>query len=209
MNNFKLIIIDDKAAENSPLLLHAKKCYMPENVFVFNHSENAKGLPETGMRYILDNLASQMVVLLDVKLQSTIDGFTIFKKIREKTSLVYFILTVGENKKIEREEWIDLVNQEATYFIDYTEEYQAKLDLIEKAKNAMQMNLDCILAQRIEDMDEEDKVKPIVARRNGTGQLSWNDMLQEIRLQTGEGIAIHKNLISLTISRLTRGKLQL
>jgi CheY-like chemotaxis protein len=204
-DNFLFIIIDDNVTAKRPLLIEAKEKYGNEHVKLFNKKKDADGTPDEGLTYILKNLGKKMVVLLDMDLGSGINGFEMLKKIREKSGLVFFIFTTGQKEKISFEQWTELVNTDALFFIQNTELPKEKLDLVDKALRQMETRIDCTMESWIAALDEEDRKKPIMASRQGQ-QWSFDDILREIREHTNEGTRIEKNIITLTLDLITRGK---
>jgi cell division inhibitor SulA len=192
-DNFLFIIIDDNVTAKRPLLIEAKEKYGNEHVKLFNKKKDADGTPDEGLTYILKNLGKG------------INGFEMLKKIREKSGLVFFIFTTGQKEKISFEQWTELVNTDALFFIQNTELPKEKLDLVDKALRQMETRIDCTMESWIAALDEEDRKKPIMASRQGQ-QWSFDDILREIREHTNEGTRIEKNIITLTLDLITRGK---
>ncbi|MEN9610072.1 MAG: hypothetical protein RLZZ628_886 [Bacteroidota bacterium] len=203
--NFLFIIIDDNLRANRPLVQEAKQKYGTPNVKLFNKKRDADGTPKQGKEYILTNLGKKMVVLLDMDLGSGLNGFDILEEIRRKSALVFFIFTTGQMEKISIEQWTDLVNKEAIFFVSNTADSAAKLNFVDKALHQIETRIDCVLEHWLTELDEEDRSKPIYASRKGQ-QWTFNDILREIREKTDEGIQIEKNIISLTLDLITRGK---
>lgn len=204
-NDFLFIIIDDNLAANRPLVLEAKERYGLDKVKLFNKRKDADGTPKQGRDYILANLGKKIVVLLDMDLGSGLNGFDILREVRDESALVFFIFTTGQIEKIENEEWIELINKEALFFVSNTDSTERKLSLVDAALHQMETRIDCVLESWIAGLDEEERNKPIYASRKGQ-QWTFNDILREIREQTPEGTRLEKNIITLTLDLITRGK---
>jgi FixJ family two-component response regulator len=211
MKNFKVIIIDDNIQANRPLIVQIKEKYGIENVKLFNLKKDADGTPSEGLKYILDkeNLKYPTVLLLDIDLGSkSINGFEIVKKVRKETALLQIIMMSAQPQiinKVTNAEWIELINNNAMAFLDTTTDTKIKIEYIEKAKHQMETRIDCALENWIAELDEEERNKPIYASRSGQ-QWTFNDILREIREKTDEGTEIEKNIITLTLDLITRGK---
>jgi CheY-like chemotaxis protein len=204
-NNFLFVIIDDNLEAKRPLVVEAKERYGVDNVKLFNKKKDGQGTPKQGKDYILSNLGRKIVVLLDMDLGSGLNGFEILREIRDKSALVFFIFTTGQIEKIENDEWIELINKEALFFVSNTDSTERKLNLVEIAKHQMETRIDCALENWISELDEVERNKPIYASRSGQ-QWTFNDILREIREKTDEGTEIEKNIITLTLDLITRGK---
>lgn len=203
--NFLFIIIDDHLQANRPFVQAAKEKYGANNVKLFNQKKDAEGTPMQGKEYILSHLGKKMVVLLDMDLDSGLNGFDILEEIRQKSSFVFFIFTTSQVEKITVDQWTNLINKEALFFISNNEDSDAKLDLVEKALHQMETRIDCVLENWLSEVDEAERKKPIYATREGQ-EWTFDDILREIREKTEEGIDIEKNIISLTLDLIHRGK---
>jgi DNA-binding NarL/FixJ family response regulator len=204
-NDFQFIIIDDNLEAKRPLVVEAKIKYGLENVILFNKKRDANGTPKQGENYILENLGKKMIVLLDMDLGSGLNGFDILRNIRSKSGQVFFIFTTGQIEKIKNSEWIELINNEAIFFIPNTSSPDEKINLVDKALHQMETRIDCALESWIAGLEEEDRIKPIYASKEGK-QWTFNDILREIRENTEEGKHIEKNIITLILDLITRGK---
>lgn len=193
-----VIIDDDITADNYPLVDILAIEYGIENIHIFETTKD-------GILFIENNLSKRIIVLLDIMFGGKPMGFDVFDKITAKSSLVCFIVMSGNMERIDRSELIKLINGHAWYFIKRDKSYQEILDAIRKAELHLVSRVDGALEEWIAQLDEEEKNKPIMATRQGQ-EWSLNDILREIRLQTEEGIRIEKNIITLTLDLITRGK---
>jgi CheY-like chemotaxis protein len=211
MKNFKVIIIDDNIQANRPLIVQIKEKYGAENVKLFNLKRDADGTPTEGLNYLLDkeNIKEPTVLLLDVDLGSnSINGFEVVKEVRKQTALLQIIMMSAQPeliKKVSKEVWIELINNHAMAFLDTTTDTKTKIEYIEKARRQLETRIDCALENWIAEMDEEERKKPIYASRKGQ-EWTFDDILREIREQTDEGTRLEKNIITLTLDLITRGK---
>lgn len=204
-NDFLFIIIDDNLEAKRPLVLNAKERYGAEKVKLFNKKKDGNGTPTQGRDYILDNLGKKIVVLLDMDLGSGLNGFEILREIRERSALVFFIFTTGQKENIRDEQWIELINKEALFFVLNTDSTERKLSLVDTALHQLETRVDCVLENWIAKLPEEERNKPIYASRKGQ-QWTFDDVLREIREQSDEGTRLEKNIIKLTLSLIARGK---
>lgn len=82
MSKLKIVIIDDNFQETDPLKV-SLEIQIPEADIILRKKASE------GLSYILENLSSKMIVLLDYDLgQGEENGTDILLKIREKTSLI-------------------------------------------------------------------------------------------------------------------------
>lgn len=203
--NFLFIIIDDNLPAKRPLVKVAKEKYGADNVKLFNKKRDADGTPIQGKEYILSNLGKKMVVLLDMDLGSGANGFDILEEVRLKAASVFFIFTTAQVEKITLAQWTNLINKENIFFVMNTADIDLKLNLVDKALHQMETRIDCVLENWLSEVDEEERRKPIYATRGGH-EWTFDDILREIREKTDEGIDIEKNIISLTLDLIHRGK---
>jgi hypothetical protein len=194
-----VIIDDDITADNYPLVDILSIEYGEENIHIFETTK-------AGIKFIEDNLSKKMIVLLDIMFGGKPMGFDVFDKITtDKSSLVCFIVMSGNMERIDRSDLIKLINGHAWYFIKRDKSYQEITEAIRKADLYLASRIDGALEEWISQLDETEKNKPILATRQGQ-EWSLNDILREIRLQTEEGIRIEKNIITLILDLITRGK---
>jgi len=82
MNNSidpKIIVIHDDIADNSPIMVMLKVNHGEDNVLLFKHSQD-------GLDYVLENLGSKMIVLLDKNFKEArdISGIRVLRKLKRK-----------------------------------------------------------------------------------------------------------------------------
>jgi hypothetical protein len=196
----KIVIIDDNiiGADDEPYVFELERIYGKENIHIFQN-------PTEGTKFIENNLSHKMIVLLDIMFGKAPLGFKVFEDIKNRTSLVCFILMTGNIEKLENKQLVKLVNGHAWHIADRDESTENILKIVENAENEMSTRIDAALEEWITQLDETEKNKPIIAMRNGQ-EWSLNDMLQEIRIQSPEGMRLEKNIIMLTLDLITRGK---
>lgn len=214
MNNtpVKIVVIHDnldyfpdKLEMSPPLMATLALKYSVNNVVFFKHSN-------AGLEYVLENSGKQkMVVLLDKNFEDRrdIDGIKVFEKIREKTSLVYVILTsVSSLSGLEEEDLTYLINHELFGFISFASDYSSIVALIEKAVEHLELRIDCVIEEWIMKHPPEKRTQPLVKLKDGRSY-SMNEVLESIRKQTQVGIDFEKSLLKLSIELFSRQKLKL
>jgi len=165
--------------------------------------DNAKD----GLEYILDNLNSKMIVLLDYDLGAGEPNATnIFLKIRERTTLLYvIIITAKFIDDIPRKELVTYINKDALAVIDKTTSLQDKIKLVQDAIHALDIRVDCVLEQWISNHPEEKQKEPYLTDSNGK-TYTLEDILREIRQQTDFGRKMERNIMMLAVDLFTRNE---
>lgn len=194
MNKTEIIIIEDNLPVNDPLIL-TLETDNDANVKVFKHSQD-------GLDYILSNLEKKLIVILDINFApKEKNGHTIFEEIRNQNKLIPIIIWTSNTGK--EDDFSDFVNNHAFYYIPKTSPMTEMSAIVKDAVH--HLNLD--IATAIENwlFVQDDKDRTISISSNGK-ELSANDLINEIRLQTTEGREIEENLIQLTIDLIFRKK---
>jgi hypothetical protein len=195
----------DKLEKSPPLMATLAIKYGTENIAFFKHSNE-------GLKYVLDSLGHQkMVVLLDKNFEDRrdIDGIKVFEGIRERTSLVYIILTSVSNlSDIGEDNLTFLINHELFSFINFASDYSAIVALIGKAVEHLELRIDCVIEEWIMRHPSEKRNQPLVKLKDGR-TYSMNEVLESIRKQTQVGIDFEKSLLKLSIELFSRQKLKL
>jgi len=204
MMNAKLniIVIDDNIKKTDPLLVQLRLNFIDANIIL---KENAKD----GLKYILDNLNSKMIVLLDYDLGAgEPNGTEIFLKIREKTALLYvIIITAKLIDNIPNKELVTFINKDALAVIDKTTSLENRIKLVKNAIHALDVRVDCVLEQWITNHSDDKQNEPYLTTSSGE-TYTLKDILTEIRQQTEFGRKMERNIMMLAIDLLTRGKRQ-
>lgn len=197
MENLKVLIIHDDLSELDPIVITLKEIYGTNNVILEPISEN-------GIKYIEQNLTSKLIVLLDFDLGTGHPNAPIvFKKIREKTSLIYVIIwTAKLLSEIGREDLIDFINNDALAFVQNTESTEVVVNLVEKASHQLETRVDCILEEWISKRDSDELIKPYLTTKSGQ-VYTLADLMVEIRLETELGRQMKKSILLLAIDLLT------
>ncbi len=196
--DFEIVIIDDNIKNTDPLPRTLSKSF--PSAIIKNFAD-----AEEGSNYILSNLTKKIIVFLDCRFDSGIQGIEALKRIREKTSLVYIIMmSANQLLQLEEESVKFMVNHRGVFFIRNTEIEKAT-ELVTKINYLMDTKLDCVLEQWILNHPEELLNKPYITTSD-KGVMSLNDVLVEIRNQSDFGKTLERNLMVLTIDLFTRGK---
>lgn len=180
---YKLVFIDDnmKDGTNDAFVRAIGKKLSDAELAVFMD-------PEEGLRFIMDNLNSQMIVFIDCKF----DGFAkqgtdLLKEIRKQTSLLYIVMMSANNlKQIEGIDISAMINADFIWFYDRNNgSVDGACALIQQITQYWSSRFDCVL-ERWLVRHPEDKDK--IAFRQVSGEsYTWGQILTELRLQTKIG----------------------
>jgi DNA-binding NtrC family response regulator len=196
----KIIVVDDNIKITDPLLVQLQMNFKDADIIL---KDNAKD----GLEYIIKNLNSKMIVLLDYDLgRGEPNGTEIFSKIRETTSLLYvIIITAKLIDDIPNKELVTYINKDALAVIDKTTSLEDKIKLVRKAIHTLDVRVDCTLEQWITNHSDDELNEPYLTTNTGT-KLTLKDVLKEIRQQTDLGRKLERNIMMLAVDLLTRGK---
>ncbi|KQB41992.1 hypothetical protein RCH33_1333 [Flavobacterium daejeonense] len=199
----KVVVIHDNIEETSPIMVEMKVKYGFENVVLFQHSQQ-------GLDYVISNLGSKMVVLLDKNFDGDeIDGIKVFSEIRKKTSLVYIILiTVSKISEISSETLKMLINKDLFKLESFTQDYRKIIELVDQARSTLNVRVDAVIEDWIMRHPIEKREQIILRTREGL-TYSMNDILESIRQETSVGLQFERNLLKLAIELFSRQKLKL
>lgn len=202
MSKLKIIVIDDNFQENDPLMVSLGLSFPDAEIVL-------KKKASEGLNYVLDNLSSRMIVLLDYDLgRDEPTGTEILLKIREKTSLVYIIMITAKlTSTIRNEDLMKYINEGVLAFVDKTVSMTEKIDLIKDAVHKMDVRVDAVLEQWILNRSVEERKRAYM--RTATKIYTLNDVLVEIRMQTPLGRKLERSIMLLAVDLLTRGKKEL
>ena len=202
-SKLKIIVIDDNIKKSDPLLVQLQLTFKDAIIIL-------KDKAKDGLDYILDNLNSKMIILLDYDLGAgEPNGTEIFLKIREKTALLYvIIITAKLIDDIPNKELVTYINKDALAVIDKTTSLEDKIKLIRDSIHALDVRVDCVLEQWISSHSEENQNEPYLTTATGK-TLTLKDVLIEIRQQTDFGRKIERNIMMIAVDLLTRGKKQI
>lgn len=192
----KIIIIDDQFnPEDDPTYIVLKEHYA--DVLTFDSSVDAlKELP----KYLHDRI----IILLDLSFPSKEpDGHKVLEKIREDNWLIPVIIwsAVNENE----ETFSDLINNDAFGFLKRDVSTEQILATLEKADNHLNSSVSGALEAWIKTHPQKDQNAPYIISVDGK-ELTLNELLNEVRLQTKLGQSFSKKLNKLTIDLLLRKK---
>lgn len=194
--DFKIIVIDDNMSQTDPFIRRFQKTYSDVEVSLFQDANK-------GVKFILQNLSVKMIVFLDCKFDMGIQGMDALRKIREKTSLLYIIMMSANSLfQLPLEDVIEMINNEGIYFINNSDTQKAD-GLIKEIRHKWETHFDCVLEQWL----QSHKVTSIPVINRGGIDYSLNDILNEVRLQTGFGKEIEQLMYKSTILSLLEGNL--
>lgn len=192
-----VIIDDDRALDNpdSGLMIELNMNF--EAIQFFYKQED-------GLEYIKNNLDKRIIVLLDLGFPSgTPSGHAILESIREVSFLIPVLIWSGVDE--DKESFADLINNRAYAFLNKNASTEEIISKLKEAYNYADNDVSIALEEWILSHSEEQKEKPFILTVDGK-QLSLNELLNEIRMQSSTGKYFSRNLSKLTIDLLTRNK---
>ncbi len=193
-----IVIIDDDKALNNP-----------DSGFMIELNMNFESIQffykqEDGLEYIKANLNKRIIVLLDLGFPSgTPNGHAILESIRETSFLIPVLIWSGVDE--DKESFADLINNRAYAFLNKNASTEEIIGKLKEAYNYADNDISIALEEWIVAHSDEQKEKPYLLTVDGR-QLSLNELLNEIRMQSNTGKYFSKNLSKLTIDLLTRNK---
>jgi len=195
-----VVIHDGLISTNDPLLVELRIRFGEQNVEYFPSSN-------PGLEYVLANLSSKMVVLLDVNFShGEKSGFQVFEEIRERTSLIYVIMiTANDLNTLRTEDLITLVNHDAFAIESVASDYIKIISLVDKAAHQLEVRVASVLEQWINLRSPDEQATQFIMTSDGT-KYTLGDLLGEIRQQSEIGMAVERNILVLAIDLLTRQK---
>jgi DNA-binding NtrC family response regulator len=193
-----IVIIDDDKALNNPDSGFMIELHMNFEFIHFFYKQ------EDGLEYIKANLNKRIIVLLDLGFPSgTPNGHAILESIREISFLIPVLIWSGVDE--DKETFADLINNRAYAFLNKNASSEEIIEKLKEAYNYADNDISIALEEWILAHSDEQKEKPYLLTVDGR-QLSLNEILSEIRMQTETGKYFSKNLSKLTIDLLTRNK---
>jgi DNA-binding NtrC family response regulator len=190
-----VIIDDDPRFKNDPFILEAKELFV--DVMFFDD-------PNQGLEYVQNNLQNRMIIVLDLAFPDLLpDGHKILQLIRDRSFLIPVIIWSARDE--DKEEFADLIRNRAFSFLKKTASSEEIIGELKKADESINLNIDVALEEWINAHSEEQKNQPYMVTVDGK-QLTLNDLLDEIRMQTPTGKQFSKSLSKLTIDLISRNK---
>lgn len=197
--NASILIIDDDVT-----LKKSNIGFFTELEMNFQSVEVKENLSD-GIQYIKELFEKErIIVLLDISFPSnSADGHDILEAIREISFLIPVVIlsAVDEHK----ENFSDLINNRAFAFLSKSLSTEKIISKLKEAYEYSANDVSIALEEWILIHSEDEKEKPYMVTVSGK-QLSLNDILKEVRLQTEVGQNFAKNLNKLTIDLLSRNK---
>lgn len=198
-NPIRIVIIDDNFRENSPLVITLKEKHGDENVQIFRR-------PDDGVAFVLSNLSSKIVVLLDMTFGANERrGEEIFDEIRSKTSLATIIIMSANLATLSNDTLRRFINNHAFSAINSNDPVKVNLPVIENAVGQLSLRVDCALEEWILRHTPEERGKPYLTVRTGE-KYSLDQILTEIRQNTELGIYLQKGILRVAVELLARQK---
>lgn len=200
-NRTKIVVIHDDISDNSPIMVVLKEEYGDENVLLHKHSQQ-------GLDYVLNHLGEKMVVLLDKNFYEGKEksGITVFEEIREKTALVYVILTsVSRLTDFDEDSLKSMINNDLFAFESFTSDYTKIVTLIKNAVEKMSLQVDAVIEDWILRHNAEQRAQPFIKTKDGRSY-TMDELLNSIRLREEVGIDFERSLLKLAIDIYARQK---
>ncbi len=195
--NFEIVIIDDNMKSSDPFVRRLEKVFQDARVILFSDVQKS-------LDYIFDNLSKKLIVFLDCKFDTGLQGIEGLKRIREKTSLLYIVM-MSANSPLQQpvNDVIEMINNKGIYFINNADMRKAE-EIVERIKYNWNTDFDCVLEQWILQHEEEAD-KTFVCK--GKESYTLRKILDEVRRQTGFGKDIERIMYKSTIQSLLDSKL--
>lgn len=182
---------------SDPFVRRLEKVFQDARVILFPDVQKS-------LDYIFNNLSKKLIVFLDCKFDTGLQGIDGLKRIREKTSLLYIVM-MSANSPLQQpvDDVIEMINNKGIYFINNADMRKAE-EIVERIKYNWNTDFDCVLEQWILQHEEEaDKL--FVCR--GKESYTLRKILDEVRRQTGFGKDIERIMYKSTIQSLLDSKL--
>ena len=194
----QIVIIHDDWNERSPLVEELKEKYGEDNVKFIKNSQE-------GINYILQAPVRKTIVILDYNFKTgEPSGGEVFKKIREKSALIYVIIvTKSQYKNIDSNDLVEFVNNHALAIARPSDDYTKISALVDSAKDHLDVRADIILEEWINNKTDEERKQPYLALYDGK-QYSLNDLLTNIRQQTKLGKTFTQDVLGLAIDLIMK-----
>lgn len=192
-----LVVVDDdvRIKDEDAFIDEANDTF--ERVEFFSNSNDA-------IKFIEENVNQKMIVILDLGFtHNMLDGHQTLEKIRTLSLLIPVIIWSGRDE--DKETFADLIDNRAYAFIKKSASTQEMMDVVMKAYEDMQSNIDNVIEGWLQNHVQKDIDKPFMVSSSGESY-TLEEVLKEIRLQTDFGKEITKNINKLTIDLLMRNK---
>lgn len=191
--NPHIVIIHDDWTIKTPTVQALIEEYGSDSVTFINESQK-------GIDFILENPSRKTIVLLDYGFKTgEPTGGEVFRRIREKSLLIYIIIiTKNQNKDIDPDDFFEFVNNHALAIAKPSDVYTEILKLVDLAINQLQNRADVIIEEWINTKSEIERQKPYLALSDQR-IYSLDELLVNIRKQTVIGKEITGSVLSLAI----------
>jgi DNA-binding NtrC family response regulator len=199
---YQIVIIDDDPEfDTRPVFYELADKYGEQNIIW-------KQDPKDGIDYIKNHLNKRTVVILDYSFKSNQNGLAWFQQMQKMSSLLYVILYTNKFDMIPIGELEDFINNHLMGIVSKVGEgndYPKLLKQVEHGFEYLSRGVDVCLEEWIMSLDEDERAEKNIISRSGR---SWSldDLLQEIRQRTPEGIEAEKNIITLSLDLINRGR---
>jgi hypothetical protein len=190
---FNIVIVDDTMTQDDPFVVRLKYDYK-EVAIVSSFIQVNEAL-----KFIDEHLTEKMVVVMDCFFNRVTEGITALKKVREKTSLVYFLMmSANMLNTFRNEELAEMINAESLFFIKNTE-YESVKKRIEYIRLQWSSRLDCILESWVARHPERMGEKAFTYQGK---YVTWQEVLTALRRQEPLGKEMEKMFTECLIPQL-------
>ena len=165
--------------------------------------------PKAGIDYLKNNLSKRTVVIIDYSYKSRQSGLDCLEQIKKISSLFCVIFYVTKMfEEIDQFDMLDIVNSDiqGLVFNNYPYSEVILLSKVDDSLNSMSNRVDVCLEEWIMSLDEDERAEKNIISRSTGKSWSLGDLLQEIRQRTPEGIEAEKNIITLSLDQINRGR---
>jgi DNA-binding NarL/FixJ family response regulator len=195
-----IVIVDDDFTKEHPLYGFLETAYPVENIHIFQNSAD-------GEKFIEQNLAEKIIVLLDIMFNGKEVGFDVFNEITQKSSLVCFIVITGNIEKVSQKGMQNLVNGHAWYIVQRDKSAKEILSIIKGAESFMNLRIDGALEQWVLRHSVEEQNRPFITTRSGESY-TLLDILQSLRTGDNDNIGqeIAGDILALAVDLIMSDK---
>ncbi|QQS30684.1 MAG: response regulator [Sphingobacteriales bacterium] len=197
-SHVQIIWIDEDERNKEEVLFDSLKELYEEVVFFKN--------PDEGLSYILENIDKPMIVILDINMPQ-INGHVICSRVRENSKLIPIILFTGVNEN--NEPLSDFIDNHVFAFIKKDTDLDTIMAKVKEAEMLLVTQADGLIEDALEEwlqiQENRNLDEPLLIQAGGRSY-SINEILDEVRLKTPFGRTFMKDVVSLTIDLILRGK---
>jgi DNA-binding NtrC family response regulator len=191
-----LVVDDDRKFQEDPFVIEARVLF--EKVIFKENTTDA-------LSFVKDNLTTKIIILLDLAFSNkSMEGIKFLNELRTVSKLIPVIIWSAKDN-IQDDDYRKIINNTAFAFLEKTASAKKIIEKLNEATFCMNSQIDSAVESWLENHSKEEKNKPFLTSADGR-KYSMNDLLKEIRMQTGFGQSITLNINKLTLDLLFRKK---